>query len=200
MKPADESREGQARTLVAALGPVRHRATPRSCCRSSWSCCSSSPRRCSACASAWPTPAPRRSSRRRARRTTCCPARTASAPASPRRSRSWWTCAATRRRRRRWRRPSSRCRASPRWSRRSTTPRTTRRRRQRRDHQRLLEVRAAGREDRRHRVGAARQRRSRTRWRVDGAGVRVRPERGVHRHRRPDPVATRRGSCCTSSA
>ena len=93
MKPADESREGQARDAGRARGAGSSRATPSSCCRSSWSCCASSPSRCSACASAWPTRAPRRSSRPRARRTTCCPARTASAPASPRRSRSWWTCA-----------------------------------------------------------------------------------------------------------
>ena len=183
MKPADESREGQARTLVAAVGPVRHAQRQVRAAGRPGRCCSSSPSRCSACASAWPTRAPRRSSRRRARRTTCCPARTASAPASPRRSRSWSTCATTRRRRPTWRRPSSRCRASPRWSRRSTTPRR-RRRRHRRDHQRLLEVRTAGREDRRHRLAAARHHDPEHAGGVERAGVRVRPERGVHRHRR----------------
>ena len=149
MKPADDSREGQARTRVAAWGRFVSRnakivlpvvlggAAPA---RLAGAQRAARPGRRQHRAEAADDPQGLRPALRRA-----------SARASPRRSRSSSTCAATPRRPPELADAFKRCPASPRSSRRSTTPRRADER-QRRHHQRLLEVPAAGRQDRRHRL------------------------------------------------
>ena len=121
---------------------------------------------------------------RPARPTTC--SRRASGPASPRRSRSSSTCAATTRRRRSWRTPSRACRASPGSCRRSTTPR-------RRDAASVAIINVYSKYEPQDAKTddivstAARRRDPEDARRLDGQGLRVGPERGLHGHRRQDP-------------
>ena len=69
----------------------------------------------------------------------------------------------------------------------------------RRDHQHLRQVQAAGRSDRRPRLEAAPHGDPADARGLTRARVRVRVERGLHRHREPDLLARSRGSCSTSS-